>query len=262
MDFQSFRLQALVSALSRAFMRDTRTSGEEFTRLADDSPEWMRDIVRACHGNMMPDDWRYRMIEECADALADREPDQWEDDSHEIADSLVDVYNGPRLQWLASRLDRSAYVDEARDEGLISPDADTFDQLGIGQFMEYREILDLLIRAIGDTADDIDPTPDDFRAWCRAHQHMQPVVYVGDFYRVETSEGSEIVPAELAYTPKTADDMRDYLQGEPDDIDAPIVKESGYLARMSAAGYMDCTDWTAHDSESDAWQYLIENYGE
>ena len=55
--------------------------------------------------------------------------------------------------------------------------------------------------------------------------------------------------------------LRDYLQGEPVDIDAPVEKQTGYLARMSAPGYLDCTDWTAHACELDAWVYLADTYG-
>ena len=41
--------------------------------------------------------------------------------------------------------------------------------------------------------------------------------------------------------------------------------ESGdtvYLARLSASGYMDCTEWTVYDSFEDAAESLISLYGE
>jgi hypothetical protein len=105
-------------------------------------------------------------------------------------------------------------------------------------------------------------TREEFSAWCDAHQFMKPQVIADDYYSVETLTGTEFVPAHLVYAPTVADDMRDYLQGEPADIDEPVTRKSGYLARMSAPGFMDCTDWTAHDSEDEAWQYLIDNYAD
>ena len=34
----------------------------------------------------------------------------------------------------------------------------------------------------------------------------------------------------------------------------------GYGARLSAAGYIDCTDWTVFDTEQEAIDYLAETY--
>ena len=36
--------------------------------------------------------------------------------------------------------------------------------------------------------------------------------------------------------------------------------EVGYGARLSAPGYMDCTDWTVFDTEQEAIDYLAETY--
>lgn len=34
----------------------------------------------------------------------------------------------------------------------------------------------------------------------------------------------------------------------------------GYGARLSAPGYLDCTEWTVFDTEQEAKEYLDENY--
>jgi hypothetical protein len=39
-----------------------------------------------------------------------------------------------------------------------------------------------------------------------------------------------------------------------------ISEVKGYGARLSASGYMDCTDWTVHSSVADAKEYLVETY--
>jgi hypothetical protein len=108
-------------------------------------------------------------------------------------------------------------------------------------------------------------------------QHMQPVIEYGDYFEVETSHGTEIVPADVvgALPHELGHEMnaetmftdtwrelcaplRYYLEGEPREV----IRKTGWLARMSAPGYMDCTDWTAHESEADARAYLIDNYAD
>ncbi len=43
----------------------------------------------------------------------------------------------------------------------------------------------------------------------------------------------------------------------------PIVLElkHGWLARLSASGYMDCTEWCAYETEEEAKAALVEMYG-
>lgn len=41
-----------------------------------------------------------------------------------------------------------------------------------------------------------------------------------------------------------------------------IELKVGYGARMSAPGYMDCTNWTVFDTEEEARAYLDETYGD
>src|SRR5262245_19134289 len=63
--------QQLATALSRAFVRKTRDNGESFVSLPDGTPEWMIDLVHEAHGDMLPDDWRYRFVEMAADNFAE-----------------------------------------------------------------------------------------------------------------------------------------------------------------------------------------------
>jgi len=129
-----------------AFETRTRDNGDKFTCLTVESPSWMTDILRECHGDMFPDDTKYNMIQECADSLREYKS-LGTDNVFEIADGLVDIYNSDRTDWLSSHLSRAYYIDAAQEEGLLTEDADTFTRIGVGQFKEYEEILYTLIRA-------------------------------------------------------------------------------------------------------------------
>jgi hypothetical protein len=116
--------------------------------------------------------------------------------------------------------------------------------------------------------------------------HMRPVIECGDCWECETTNGEGfVVPSDLVSIPNhdrydngqtiDADDdnpapdslrklaaLADYM-GEGcsgDSVQSAIVRRGVYLCRMSAPGYMDCTDWEAHDSAQAAASSLIENY--
>ena len=135
---------------AQAFETDKRPDGETFVRLKDDSPDWMTDIIRTIHGDMMPDDTKYSMISEVADTLGEYERDSWDDCAHEICDGLVEIYNHGRIKWLESHLTRAYYCDEAQEQGLLAHDSDMFTRLGVGQFMEYQEIVYFLMAELQD----------------------------------------------------------------------------------------------------------------
>jgi hypothetical protein len=134
----------LARVLSRYFVpiRDGQTIG-----LRDDAPQWAIDVVRKAHGDMMPDDWRYHVIRAACEYLTEDR----DDDDHEFADGQVDVYTSDRTAWLASSLDRVAYVvDAAADFGAK---ADPIDAIAQGQYAEASEILSLTRSALGDVVD-------------------------------------------------------------------------------------------------------------
>lgn len=92
---------------------------------------------------------------------------------------------------------------------------------------------------------------------------MQPQVYKGQYFSIETTEGTEIVPSDvIGRTVGTAAEaFENYVSGSIEDPDECIECKSGWLARMSAPGYMDCTEWTVYDSEAEAWEQLLKDYG-
>lgn len=79
------------------------------------------------------------------------------------------------------------------------------------------------------------------------------------WFQVETSQGTEWIQSDI-FTPdaqiESVADLIDYCEGVP--ISFEVVE--GYGARLSAPGYMDCTEWTVFPTLGDAEKYLEENY--
>jgi len=104
---------------------------------------------------------------------------------------------------------------------------------------------------------------------------MQPQVYKGAAWRIETYNGTETIPDDVvSLAPFTGDEdsaeysawlqdaiakLTDYCEGAI--IEVPNAPTAGWLGRMSASGYSDCTDWCLYDSESEAMQDLADHYG-
>lgn len=153
--------------------REAADSFESFTREGsettlyrrkDDAAEWIDDLCHAAHGdgNLLPDDWRYECILDALHFIADNADGTPSDElEHDFCDSAVDVYNAGRTEWLASHLSRAGYVDEAREEGLIGPDADTFQQIGVGQYLEAREVFTSVWSSLEDREAELDEEADD-----------------------------------------------------------------------------------------------------
>ena len=57
---------------------------------------------------------------------------------------------------------------------------------------------------------------------------------------------------------KTIDKIRNYVEGTPESWE----NIKGYGARLSAPGYLDCTEWSVFDTEEEANAYLEEYYPE
>lgn len=95
---------------------------------------------------------------------------------------------------------------------------------------------------------------------------MQPEIWFTDFYSIETPHGTEIVPVEVCGILEETDDewtpeqlaghFGEYCEGEP----LSAEKHSKYLYRLSAPGYMDCTDTSYADTEAEAIRELLDMY--
>ncbi len=91
---------------------------------------------------------------------------------------------------------------------------------------------------------------------------MQPQVFEDDYFEVDTTIGTEIVPADLiGRTCAThVEALLNYLEGKPLDPDEEVELKRGWLARMSAPGYMDCTEYSVFTTEYEAWAFLVETF--
>jgi hypothetical protein len=94
-----------------------------------------------------------------------------------------------------------------------------------------------------------------------------------NWLRVETRQGTEFIriadtslfvrnsdcisqPLTDDEREATIDKIRDYVEGTPESWE----NIKGYGARLSAPGYLDCTEWTVFDTREEAEKYLDENY--
>jgi len=85
---------------------------------------------------------------------------------------------------------------------------------------------------------------------------MQPQIEHGAWWMVDGNCGIDYIPADFC----GADEIGDFVEsthfyGKPEIV-------IGYGARLSAPGYMDCTEWCVFATEQEARDYLEEMYGD
>ncbi len=97
-------MERLAAWFCGSLVEAERPDGTTYYTLLDGAPEWMRDLCREAHGDMMPDDTRYRMIREAAQILTEHDACHWDDSIGEMADSIVDIYTSSLARWMASHL--------------------------------------------------------------------------------------------------------------------------------------------------------------
>lgn len=86
---------------------------------------------------------------------------------------------------------------------------------------------------------------------------MRAEWYQTDYWRIETSAGTCIVPKDVESDRSRLAPYVDVGTYDPDD---DVYAESGWVGRMSAPGYMDCTDWIACETEEEVKRELAEAY--
>lgn len=147
------KIQDIARQMADALIEDTRNDGSTFVHLRHKSPEWTTEAAHAAHGDMLPEDTRYRMIREVCEAIADA--DDGDIEVYEVVAPLVDVYNAKLTAWLASSIHRIGYVDEALEEmGVMNFTS----VLMLAQQKEYEEIGFALLSAFETRADETDDT--------------------------------------------------------------------------------------------------------
>lgn len=148
------RRAALAQEFADAFERRQRANGDSFLVLKDGAPEWMMDAIRAAHdgGDMLPNDWSYRLAAAVVDDIAERLRDDpaadLQDISFEVVDTVAAGCDGEESHWLASHRYRFAFCDDALKDGLVSPAAELRDRIGAGVRYELGMICSAIIGAL------------------------------------------------------------------------------------------------------------------
>jgi hypothetical protein len=95
---------------------------------------------------------------------------------------------------------------------------------------------------------------------------MQKQIYYSAYFEIDTTCGTEIVPDDCVGAKIRGgvmpEQLQDYLEGKPLNPYERIMRQNGWLARLSAPGYLDCTCWSAHKTEQEANDFLDDMYGE
>ncbi len=98
-------------------------------QLKEDQKEKYQDFVRELHDDEMPNNWRYQIIFDLLHNFVNEyDQDDLEGYLHEIADSLVDVYNTDRAKWLADDINRGCIEIDTKNKTSI------FELIGIAQY--------------------------------------------------------------------------------------------------------------------------------
>ena len=130
-----------------------RSDGTEYVCRKDGSPEWLKDLCRAAHGDSFPDDWIYEQIANCLESISDND---CEDDALEAAESAIDVYSSDLLDWARGR---GWYVDDAIRDGARTLDAAIMQ----GQQTMIGEIFSSIVSFLTAMADDLEEEEEDLQ---------------------------------------------------------------------------------------------------
>ena len=133
-------VQELAKLARCAFSLETRDNGSEYWNRNQCAPEWIMELCHTAHGDMLPDDYRYRFIVQALDALEEAEDPDEARDGYEVEYRYYRV-----VEWLSSHpARRLEYCDDAVREFGLSSDATTATQLQIGHLSERLEVLELV----------------------------------------------------------------------------------------------------------------------
>jgi hypothetical protein len=154
----TMEIHELAAEAYGCFETATRPDGSSFARVRDGSPEWVSELVREAHGrdadgapSFLPDDWRYATIRSALAFIGDDATDP-DEDAHVFADSQADVYTGELIAWMGSNLQRVGYVDQAVAEFGFDEERGVVGAIGMGQYLEAREVYELVRGALEERA--------------------------------------------------------------------------------------------------------------
>ena len=89
---------------------------EDQTKLAPGLRGAYQTLIRKCHNDELPNDWRYEKIKHLVERLLEYEKESLEDYQdilHEVVDSCVDISTSAQFQWLADNPSRAEFMDDS-----------------------------------------------------------------------------------------------------------------------------------------------------
>lgn len=150
-------IQQLAGELDLFMERRTRANGDRFWCLREDAPAWMQTAIYKTHGDMLPDDFVYRMIAYLADEISDMdEHTDLVEAAYETAERFVADYNSELLAWLSSHSSRCSRVEDVLEEHGYCKQTGLFGPLQIAQHEEIQEIYTNLLYALADRRDELE----------------------------------------------------------------------------------------------------------
>lgn len=117
-------------------MQEKRADGSSFLLLSDAAPQALRDAVRACHADELPNDWRYELALHCCISLTEAPEEDPSSLSFSVAEAMASVYSSSLLSWFAEIPSRLSFAEEAAEEGGLSSVSEA---LSMGQFRAAEE---------------------------------------------------------------------------------------------------------------------------
>lgn len=84
-----------------------------------------------------------------------------------------------------------------------------------------------------------------------SEQFMQPRLYNGEYHWIDGVEGCQLFAGDF-FSKEGAIEAYEAVHGEVHESET----KSGYYARMTAGGYMDCTEYTPINDEADVESFF------
>lgn len=148
-------VQELATEALEYYRQSTAEEREGIYVHTDNAPEWVVDMTRNAHGDMMPDDWKFKFVVEALEAISEADEGEEEDELYEWE---PDVYNHVLLQWVSSNLGRMGYVDEAVDNYGWT---DLARALMAGQKTEFEWVAASVLKSLRDRLEELEAEEDE-----------------------------------------------------------------------------------------------------
>ena len=109
--------------------------------------ETYQEFFHHAHGDMLPDDFRYKMIHSILQEMDDTE--EYDD---LCIDDLIPIYTNELISWLDSNITRLSYCDQYLEEYVAI--SDTISLLSGGYMMELQEVYYLIVEWLDENTDE------------------------------------------------------------------------------------------------------------